>query len=38
MKKEDDALKAIEALDGKEIQGKALVIEKARPKKVNIWG
>jgi RNA recognition motif-containing protein len=38
MKKEEDALKAIEALDGKEIQGKALVIEKARPKKVNIWG
>lgn len=36
--KEEDGLKAIEALNGKEIQGKALIVEKARPRKVNIWG
>lgn len=38
MKKEEDGLKAIEALNGKEIDGKILSVEKARPKKVNIWG
>lgn len=38
MKKDDDALKAIEALNGKEVKGKILSVEKARPKKVNIWG
>jgi RNA recognition motif-containing protein len=38
MKKEEDANKAIEALNGKEVKGKILSVEKARPKKVNIWG
>lgn len=36
--KEDDGLKAIEALNGKEVQGKELIVEKARPRRVNIWG
>ena len=35
---EEAGLKAIEALNGKEVQGKELIVEKARPRKVNIWG
>ena len=35
--KEEDGQKALEALNGKEIQGKELVVEKAKPRKVNIW-
>lgn len=35
---EEQGVKAIEALNGKEVQGKELVVEKARPRKVNIWG
>jgi RNA recognition motif-containing protein len=37
MPKEDEALKAIEELNGKEINGRAIEVEKARPRKVNIW-
>lgn len=37
MEQEKEGEAAIEALNGKEIQGKALVVEKARPRKVNIW-
>ena len=36
--KDDDGEKAIEGMNGKEIQGKALIVEKAKPRKVNIWG
>ncbi len=35
--KEEDGLKAIEEMNGKEIQGNALIVEKARPRRVNIW-
>ena len=35
--KEEDGQKAIEEMNGKEIQGKQLLVEKARPRKVNIW-
>lgn len=38
MNNDADAEKAIEALNGKEIKGKLLSVEKAKPKKVNIWG
>ena len=34
---ENEGLKAIAALNGKEVQGKELLVEKARPRKVNIW-
>jgi RNA recognition motif-containing protein len=37
MAKEEEGLKAIEALNGKEINGRPMVVEKAKPKKVNIW-
>ena len=37
MTNDADAEKAIEALNGKEIKGKVLSVEKAKPKKVNIW-
>ena len=37
MTNDADAGKAIEALNGKEIKGKVLSVEKAKPKKVNIW-
>lgn len=36
--KEEDANKAIAEMHGKEFHGKELVVEKARPRKVNIWG
>ena len=35
--KEADGEKAIESMNGKEIQGKELIVEKAKPRKVNIW-
>ena len=35
--KEDDGQKAIEEMNGKEVQGKAISVEKARPRRVNIW-
>lgn len=35
--KEEDGLKAIEEMNGKEVQGKELLVEKARPRRVNIW-
>ena len=35
--KEKDGEKAIEEMHGKEFLGKQLVVEKARPRKVNIW-
>jgi len=35
--KDDEAEKAMEELNGKEIIGKAIEVEKARPRKVNIW-
>ena len=34
---EESGLKAIEELNGKEVQGQALIVEKARPRRVNIW-
>ncbi len=34
---EKDGLAAIEKLNGFEMEGKALIVEKAKPKKVNIW-
>ncbi len=34
---EADGEKAIESLNGKEVQGQELIVEKARPRKVNIW-
>lgn len=37
MATEEEGQKAIEALNGKEIEGKEISVEKARPKKVNIW-
>ncbi len=37
MPKDDEAEKAIEELNGKEINGKIIEVEKARPRKVNIW-
>ena len=36
--KDEDGEKAIEAMNGKEVQGKELIVEKAKPRKVNIWG
>ena len=35
---EEDGQKAVDEMNGKEVQGKALVVEKARPRRVNIWG
>lgn len=35
--KEEDGLTAIEEMNGKEVSGKALIVEKARPRRVNIW-
>ncbi len=35
--KEDEGQKAIEEMNGKEVQGKAISVEKARPRRVNIW-
>ncbi len=37
MVKDDEGEKAMEELNGKEINGKAIEVEKARPRKVNIW-
>ena len=34
---EEQGLKAIAELNGKEVQGRELQVEKARPRKVNIW-
>lgn len=34
---EKDGLAAIEKLNGFEMEGKVLIVEKAKPKKVNIW-
>jgi RNA recognition motif-containing protein len=34
---EADGEKAIAEMNGKEIQGKELSVEKARPRRVNIW-
>ena len=34
---EEEGQKAIEEMNGKEVQGKELLVEKARPRKVNIW-
>ncbi|MBR9859534.1 RNA-binding protein [bacterium] len=36
--KDEDGEKAIELMNGKEIQGQAISVEKAKPRKVNIWG
>ena len=35
--KEEEGQKAIDEMNGKEFHGKELVVEKARPRKVNIW-
>lgn len=35
--KEEDGNKAIAEMHDKEFHGKNLVVEKARPRKVNIW-
>ena len=35
---EAEGQKAIDEMNGKEVQGKPLIVEKARPRKVNIWG
>ena len=35
--KEDEGQKAIEEMNGKEVQGKAISVEKARPRRVKIW-
>lgn len=35
--KEDAGQKAIEEMNGKEVQGQAITVEKARPRRVNIW-
>jgi len=35
--KEEDGLKAIEEMNGKEVSGQKLHVEKARPRRVNIW-
>ncbi|MDB9882748.1 RNA-binding protein [Bacteroidia bacterium] len=35
--KEEDGLKAIAEMHDKEFHGKNLVVEKARPRRVNIW-
>ena len=35
---EEEGQKAIDEMNGKEVQGQELVVEKAKPRKVNIWG
>jgi RNA recognition motif-containing protein len=35
--KAEEGQKAIDEMNGKEVEGKALIVEKAKPKKVNIW-
>jgi RNA recognition motif-containing protein len=35
--KEAEGQKAIEEMNGKEVQGQAITVEKARPRRVNIW-
>ena len=37
MPNDEEATKAMEELNGKEIQGNVIEVEKARPRKVNIW-
>ncbi|MCO4819705.1 MAG: RNA-binding protein [Bacteroidetes bacterium] len=37
MPDDKEAEKAIEELNGKEINGQTIEVEKARPRKVNIW-
>ncbi len=37
MPKDTEAEKAIEELNGKEINGQIIEVEKAKPRKVNIW-
>jgi RNA recognition motif-containing protein len=37
MPKDAEAEKAIEELNGKEINGRVIEVEKAKPRKVNIW-
>ncbi|NNJ55184.1 MAG: RNA-binding protein, partial [Bacteroidia bacterium] len=34
---EEEGQKAIDEMNGKEVQGKELLVEKARPRRVNIW-
>jgi RNA recognition motif-containing protein len=34
---DEDGLNAIEEMNGKEVNGKKLHVEKARPRRVNIW-
>jgi RNA recognition motif-containing protein len=36
--KDADGEKAIAEMNGTELNGKELIVEKARPRKVNIWG
>lgn len=38
MENDKEGEAAIAGINGKEIQGKALVAEQARPRKTNIWG
>ncbi len=38
MKTDQEGNNAIEALNGKELKGRILSVEVARPKKTNIWG
>jgi RNA recognition motif-containing protein len=38
MSTEEEGLAAIEGIHGKEVRGKELHVEKARPKRTNIWG
>lgn len=37
MPSDDEAAKAMEELNGKEINGQQIEVEKAKPRKVNIW-
>jgi|TARA_B100001059_G_scaffold71525_1_gene68610 RNA recognition motif-containing protein len=36
-KNDEDGLKAIQEMNGKEVNGNKLLVEKARPRRVNIW-
>ena len=36
-KNDEDGLKAIQEMNGKEVNGNKLHVEKARPRRVNIW-